>query len=106
MRCFMILLRSRGQSAFFHGDTLQSRRLENIAAISHSASQSLARVCSERVRSHSQLQKNQRLGLSRKKHGGPLIGELRQLMNLVSVFAQVSDIDGPANLVARSPADR
>src|SRR6185503_19185314 len=79
---------------------------KNIAAISHFASQSLARVCSERVRSHFQLRKNQRLDLSRKKHGGPLIGELRSLTSRVSIFGQVSDIDGPANLFAGSQAVR
>jgi hypothetical protein len=76
-RFFMNSPSSRGSKRRFHGDTFHRVDAENIAAISHSASQSLARVCSEHVRSHFQLRKNQRLDLSRKKHGGPLIGERR-----------------------------
>src|SRR4030095_9637930 len=97
MRCFMdspSCARSKPFSLAMLSDLLDTK---NIAAISYSASRSLARVCSEHVRSHFQLRKNRLLDLSRKKHGGPLIGELRLLKSRASICARGLNTDGPAS---------
>src|SRR5215470_2985228 len=104
MRCFIdspLFARSKPFSLAMLSDRRSSLDdAKNIAAISCPPLRSPERVCSEHVRSRFQLRKNLLLDLSRKKHGGPLIGELRLLKNRVLVCVRGSDTDGPANHAA------